>query len=633
MKTRLLALLLVLMMVVSMLASCDLLGIGGTGDGEGEGEGNQTCTNHVDKNPADGACDVCGADVSKKPTGDNVGDNGEELPAVTWKATADLLFQMTDNSNGDELSSGCKRFLSGESDDTGFVAQNAKDRNTDAYNYANVNVTYLYYENTSGFGWGSCITKMNLAATSDTEKGRPDMFTNFVYDMVSASLLGSFNNLYTDAVTSEGVKTGEKTNYFQFAKNGKYDTKYKDTGDGYMVEYMQSLTLSENKMYLVASDYFTDLVRAFFAVPVNIGLLESAIKPSSDANAYNYDADGDGAYEISDFYSLVTAGKWNYDNVKAFSAAVYQAPTDSADVLKDGRYGFALAAGGLGASGILYTTSVIVIERKVVEKEDLSDPTNPVTYQDYTFWYPEESAPLEGFVENLNSLFSSTGVVAINKSADHSGPINTTSQSSAEVVVRNAFAEGKVLFGGIVCVGSLEDTIYGGMLENGEGFGVVPGPLYRTNYTDDKGATQVDKYLTQIHNIGKVGAIGIKTKYFAQCSAFLNYQSLNSADILDDYYNFTLKTDAVADEGGAEMLDYIRENVRSSFDKAFEDAIARQAQMSGNKDLNQHKWHNMILDKCFNLTRDEMHSQYATWMDAKAAALEALELSYAGLPA
>ena len=630
MKTRLLALLLVLIMVVSMLASCDLLGLGGTTEEEEE---KKECTAHVDKNPADGLCDACGADVSRKPTGDNVGDNGEELPTVTWKATADLIFQMTDNSNNDELSSGCRRFLSGESDDTSFVAQNAKDRNTDAYNYANVNVSYLYYDNTKAYGWGSCITQMFNAATSDTEKGRPDMFSNFVYDMVSASLLSSFNNLYTNSVSSENVKAGEKTNYFQFAKNGKYDTNYVDTGDGYMVEYMQSLTLSENKMYLVASDYFTDLVRAFFAVPVNIGLLESAIEPSTDANDYNYDADKDGKYEISDFYALVTAGKWNYDAVKAFSDAVYKAPTDEKDVLKDGTYGFAIGAGGLGASGLLYTTSVIVIERKVETKQDLSDPTNPITYQDYTFWYPEESAPLEEFVGNLDKLFKSTGVVCINKDADRIGKINTTATTSAEVVVRNAFKEGRVLFGGIVCIGSLEDSVYGGMLDEGAGFGVVPVPLYRTNYTDANGATKVDKYLTQIHNIGKVGAIGVKTKYFAQCSAFLNYQSLNSADILDDYYDFTLKTDAVGDEGGAEMLDYIRENVRSSFDKAFEDAVARQAMQSGNKDLNNHKWHNMILANCFELSRDDMHEQYKTWKDAKAAALVALEESYQALPA
>ncbi len=595
-----------MVMVVSMLVAC------GEPDVEPCGPGK-----HTDKTPRDNVCDVCGERVERKPV--TVG--GIELPSVTWDETK-LLFQMTHNSNREELSSGCEKYLAGESNEAGSIYTNVKERNRAAKDYAGVDVEYMYYEDTETYTWGKSITKMEESAKLTSEKGRPDMFCNFVYDMVYASLIGSFNNLYNDKISSEGVESGQLANYFQFAKNGAYDATYVDTGSGYMIEYMQSLTLSEHKMYLVASDYFIDLVRAFFVVPVNIELLNQ-IPASDDENAFNYDYNESGSYDIEDFYTLVDEQKWNYDAVKGFSKQI-ASPVDNAKDKLDGVWGFALAEGGLGASGILYTTSIVVIER---ENITLTDPVTKIPYQDYTFWYPDASEPLEEFCENLSSLFSPSteGVVSVSGS---------TYGQSAEQAVRNRFSENFILFGGIICVGSLEEQEYKNMTGEGKsGFGVAPVPLYRTNYIDENTQqTKVDRYLTQIHNIGRVGAIAVKSNKFAQCTAFLNYQSLHSTDILNDYYNWTLKSDIAGDvAGNADMLDYIRENVRSSFDKAFEDAIGRHY-LGSDSTYNQDKWHNMILDAHYLLSRADMHSAYDGIKDKKAGALKSLEEGYSGLP-
>ncbi len=538
----------------------------------------------------------------------------DELPGDHWDRTS-LIFQMTDNSKKGELSSGCKRYLSGESGEIGGIYASVKSRNDDAEEYANVDVEYLYFPDTSGYDWGQTITEMEELATSATEKGRPDMFCNFVYDMVSASLLGSFANLYSDQMHSVGVKETERNNYFAFAKNGRYDATYVDTDDGYMIEYMQSLTLSEHKMYLLASDYFIDIVRALFVVPVNIELLEK-IEPSSDPTAYNYDADGDAKYEISDFYALVYNHGWSYDAVKAFSNDI-ESGTGGADIL-DGIHGFAVAVDEIGASGLLYTTSVQIINRKV---ETFIDPDTGLLYQDYTFWYPEGAEALEAFCENLTALFSSEGVTAVR------GSIYGESDALA---VRNRFAQNKVLFGGISLVGHLEDSDYKAMA----GYGIAPVPLYRANYIDpETNALKVDNYLAQVHNVGRVGAIAVKTGKYAQCSAFLDYQSLNSADILDEYFDLILESDTGNTvEGNIEMLGYLRENIRSSFDKAFEDAIGRFYLASGDKTYNSEKWHNMILTADFKLSRMDMFINYSQVMQKKAAALVALEISYSALP-
>lgn len=632
MKTKLLALLLVLTLAVTMLASCF-----GTKD---------PCDLCVDADN-DGKCDVCGGDVEPAPgpapgpaptPGPGTTTEEYNLPPVTWGETT-IRYELSLDDNGNELSSKSKDYLSGESDGQSSVEIAARTRNGKAYTQAKVNVAYGYLEDGTA-GWGASITNINAKANLETEENRPDIFCNFVYDMVSASLNKSFKNLYNNKYASAGVKENETKNYFSFAKDGKYDTTYKDTGKGYMVEYMQSLTLSETKMYLLASDYFTDLVRAFFAVPVNVALMEGGFTQASKTpGSYNYDYNNNNKYDMYDFYELVKAGGWTYDAVKSFSKDVFiEGPAANIlDQNSTGRYGWVVAAGGLGASGLLYTTSVTVINRVVTTQPTLDPDDGDATEQIYEYWYPDDAAPLNDFATALNSLFTSQGVACLDKE------VNSQAATSEEEEVRRAFSANQVLFGGIVCVGSLEDNVYGDMSKNGgRGFGVVPVPLFRTSHVEytynmdhtvKEEKTVNDTYLTQIHNIGRIAGIAVKSNKFAQCSAFLNYQSLNSYDILNDYYNLTLKTDAAgAVEGNAEMLDYIRANVRSSFDKAFEDAIARHHQQAGDTATNKNKWHNIILDANFVMQPGAMKNSYDSLIGTKGENLEKLAQSYGNLP-
>lgn len=637
MKTKLLAFLLALVMVVLALASC-----GPTDPAD------DTCPPHVDDD-SDGICDKCLEKVpGNKPVTPGGSGNNEDyvLPEITWSNSkpVELLFSMTDNSNREELSSGCRRYLSGErltTDGSSSIFDSVDERNGDAEDYANVHLTYTYYADTTDWVWGKCLSNelggIFQKATQPDELGRPDMFVNFVYDMVSASLLGSFNNLYTNKVASSGVNSADLQNYFAFAKDGAYNIDYKDTYEdghvvGYMVDYMQSLTLSEKKMYLVASDYFIDLVRAFFAVPVNVNMIET-MTASEDPDSYFYDYVDDDIYTIADFYALVNDGRWTYDAVKAFSEKMYSAPTDSGEVLS-GKWGFALASGGLGSSGILYTTSITIIQREVEEVViGYDEQDNAIMGQEYHFYYPDNFNKLNEFVGELGSLFGSTGVTYVENRKQMSG-VNSVYNDTPENAVRDYFVAGNNIgFGGIICVGSLEGEKYASMADKG-GFGIVPVPLYQeTRYDEELGTEVPERYLTQIHNVGRVGAIGIMTTKFAQCTAFLNYQSLNSTDILNNYYKWTLCGDVAGGVPGTdEMLRYIRDNVRSSFDKAFEDAVARQASISNPSDpLSENKWHNIIATHNYSVEVSAMNQYYESFIGLKIEALAKLETSYEGL--
>ena len=235
---------------------------------------------------------------------------------------------------------------------------------------------------------------------------------------------------------------------------------------------------------------------------------------------------------------------------------------------------------------------------------------------------------LINFCDNLNALFQKKGVIAVS-SGDTYGFGKTDLQA-----IRARFASGNVLFGGVICLGSLEYDEYKAMNgQGGSGYGIVPVPLYRTNYVDAAtGETKVDRYLTQIHNIGRIGAISYTTEKFAQCTAYLNYQSTHSTEILNEYYDYKLQYDVVGTgvKGNVEMLKYIRYNVRSSFDKAFEDALGKFYSATDDQAMAQ-QWHTMIKNAKYQLT--DMAGYYDSLTPQKAWRLYNLENSiYPTLP-
>ncbi len=565
MKKKIVCLLLAMMMLVgciSVLSSCK--------DPETD------CTNHVDEN-GDNKCDVCDEDMTTAANhrhsdgnGDNkcdvcgkdMGGSDEEQLLYPWENTT-ISFKMTKNTNSDELSACCERYLAGEWEESKFDDLDIliSERNTEAEIETKVTVLYSYYDNVygdDGYQWGNARHHINREIGSGATD-IPDMYCNFVYDMVAASLNSNFANLFstvrgTQFASYEGQEGyPEGGNYFAFVQDdyleeGEYWPEA-ENDQGYFYEYMRSTTLSNTKMYILASDYFTDMVRAFFVTPVNVKLLKD------HCASIIGDRDGNGTFDLNDFYAAVENNEWTYDLVARCSLAVYKSSNKtSAPSLYD-RIGFALPVEGLPASGIIYSTSITVIDRTV------NSETGDLEYS-----YPDENPDLVAMASALENLMNQAGVIAP-KSGDADVKEFGTN-NKAMLAVRSRFCEDMVLFGGIECVGALEETEYQD-LKNGNGFGVVPVPMYK----EYDPATDSTTYLTSIHNVGRPGAIAKTTKNFPQCTAFLNYQSTNSELILETFYETRLQYGTGGDRGTVKMLQFIRDNVRSAFDKTTEDAI------------------------------------------------------------
>ena len=446
--------------------------------------------------------------------------------------------------------------------------------------------------NTAEYNWGKVADVIMTETSSLDTEGLPDMYCDMVYDLVSASLQGCFANLY-------GTTRGNGNNYFPFSefKAAYYKGNFNEDkdGQGYMYEYMTTLTLSKNKMYLLASDYFTDLVRGFYIVPVNIKLLEEVgLSVTGDRVG-----GGDG-FTIDDFNDEVKDRKWTYSKAAAYSKAIYKDEANQGRQDLGDRLGWVISSeGGLSPSGIVYSTSCTIIERKLNTAID-----------DFEYSYPKNNEKLYALCEAISDLVKQEGVfVATGDSA--------TKQygSNAADAIANRFAEDKILFGGVIPLGGLENAQYQGMKDS-SGFGVVPVPLYSDEIDDE--------YLTQIHNVGRIGAISVKTQKFEQCSAFLHYQSTHSTDILDDYYEYKLQYDIVSGSTSTvEMLQYIRTHVRSAFDKTFEDAMGAFYSSSENR------WHDKLMRAKYDI---DMRQPYNDLYEQKQSDLNRLVQYFDGLP-
>ena len=551
------------------------------GDGICDDCGSEVVCKHEDAN-GDTACDYCDCYVAPQKA---------EIDFTSkWNKT-ELVMQLTKNTNGDELYAVSEKYLSGELDDGGDVSKAVRMRNTQAKTKTNVEITYHYYPNTDAYGWGATIALIE----KDVQQGgstAPDIYALFVYDMVGASLKGCFANLITTA--------SRPGNYFEF-NDVNYDATRNDLG--YMYEYMESLTLAPGKkMYVLSSDYFIDMVRAFFCIPVSIELMnnngESIVAKNAAGKLVHPggDRNDDGEFNIEDFYELVLNGEWTYDRIAAFATEVYKpASTNSgACQISDDVVGFAIDSGGLAASGLLYTTSVPIIQKNL-NATDLKDRYN----------YPSTNPEFVAFSLKAKELFGgeTKGVCVVNKDMNYK-----EYGAEGHLAIRKRFSENKVLFGDIILLGALEFQAYQNM-KQGDGFGVVPVPVYKDG----------DAYLTQVHNMGSCGAISIKTGEYSQCTAFLNYQSTNSEAVIENYYNYNVKYGlATESEGTVKMLEYLRENVRSSFDKAMEDAI-------GVFQPGAIKWH-QELSKANYAT--DISTTYNTYAGTKESQLDALAAAF-----
>lgn len=435
--------------------------------------------------------------------------------------------------NDAELEAGGKKYMQGPDAPSSDKVQNlVYQRNLEAKDILGLDEVQYYYINA---GWGN-IT----AVISDTEKNgsdKPDMYCDIIYDMVRCVIDGCFYNLKlltTDYTRTDGTIGG----YFDFE------------AEGYLADFMEGMTLSSDKMYLLGSEYFIDIIRGMMVMPVNIDMYHSKV--------------GD----IDQFYQDIIDGKWTWDYLMNVSKMVYNDKTNNGNSMDD-ILGLACeTGGGKAASGMVYSTDISIV--KTEKRNGL-----------YSFTYSSENKTLYDIFQKIAQVFKSEGIATCEE--------GNVSDQVAEI--RQVFAEGRMVFGGCVLMGAVEAETYQSMEQQ---FGLVPLPKL-AEFTDKKDADGnliPYEYNTLIHNVGRCGAISLSTPVPHAISAFIQYCSENSSAVINEYYNFAMKYKYTSDAGTAEMLDLIYDNIVSVREKALDDLIGAY-----NSDANSLKWHSLLLGK------------------------------------
>lgn len=320
-------------------------------------------------------------------------------------------------------------------------------------------------------------------------KDSPDIYNNDLNGLSWAMAEGCFWNVKNPG---EGVK-----NYFDFKKDGWYE------------EYIKCMTFDQEKLYIVAGDYFIDMIRMAWVVYVNHDILQA------NANALPQ-----WAKTVDDFYATVEAGYWDMDDMIEICAAVHS----------DG-----------GLMGITERNDPVV-----------GLTTHQVTHMVYpsssgiTLYYLDKANGYKACVISDIDMFQKLA----NKYTELTtakGVFMTAPQTIGIQDNTIHFTEGNVLFA-TQRLGEMESSALRDFQANK---GLVPIPKWNSNAQED--------YHTVIHNQVELAAILNTAKTFSASSALLQYLNENSKAVVNAYYEKGLKYKYNSDKNARAMMDLIRE--------------------------------------------------------------------------
>ena len=131
--------------------------------------------------------------------------------------------------------------------------------------------------------------------------------------------------------------------------------------------------------------------------------------------------------------------------------------------------------------------------------------------------------------------------------------------------------------------------------------GLVPFPKYDRN--------RQEEYHTMVHDQTELGAILVTTTSFARTSAFMQYANEQSADVITEYYEFSLKFKYNEDASIRSMIDLVYDSIDVPFGMQLGFMISANNTGAGWVGLGE------------GIAKETVASVYASEKDAYAAAL------------
>lgn len=312
-----------------------------------------------------------------------------------------------------------------------------------------------------------------------------DVVINDMYPLANLSIEGLFQNI-------------KDNKYIQFDKIYWYD------------DYMNDLTIGNEKMFLLAGDFFIDVIRNAHALYFNKTMLTNL------------------GENPDDLYQLVLDGKWTIDELLSYTKLGYKDLNGDAKIDNEDQFGYITVGTWGSAIPFMISADISFIER---DKDGI--PSIAMNN--------ERSVKL---LEKLNEFFWDSAS-------------NSTYQQ-AEIITR--FAAGQSLFVGFQRLGSID--AFRAMEDD---MGLLPYPKLD--------ATQ-SEYITSTHDITEVGAIPITcTKVDTVCAVLEQLCRETNDVVLPAYYETALKVKYVRDNVSAQMIDIIHDNISIAFPLAYNNKV------------------------------------------------------------
>ncbi len=565
---KLISVLLLLAMLVLALASCG-----------GSKGADATTAPAAGTEPGTGAPGTTAGETTAAATTED--PKWEEIAAkvgIIMEKDRTLRIELSKHSDAEKTSKNDKYVVGPDEitpGETPLIEQMVYERNKAAFDLLQVNVEeYIYWD----YDWSKQAEQIKTVVQGNASNA-PDLFVNMISDLNMATLNGVFKDV-------RSIPNA----YFDFEANG------------WMTDYMNSLSLTGDRSYVLAGDYFLDVLRAMGVIPVNITMMdENAVKLAS-AIIGEDDALGAGEELSARFFDYVEQGKWTWTTLQKLCEAIWVDENgDGQDSITDVLGIVTDNFGGLAHEMYIFSAS----GDDLFDVRPIEDETSKYNNKDWIYYSQDSTA--------LGKIFDAVAAVHTGK-----GSMITTGNFQANTAEkpgaayhRMKFAEGTMLTAGTVVLGALEDESFQQMTDI---FTVVPLP----KISEDK------QYNTVIHTIGDAGAINVNTnpRKARVLSAFLQYNCEHSAEIRREFLEIVMKyKTTVYNQGTDRMLDIIYDSVITGRDKMIEDCIGGNNRFA-------------IIMRSGNceVTSSDLASQYQAIITSKQTALDGIIRTWYTLP-
>ena len=510
-----------------------------------------------------------------------VDEKWEEIAdKVTIITERDRTLRIELSSHGDaEKTSKNDKFVVGPDEivpgETPFIEQLVYERNKAACDLLQVKIgEYVYWD----YGWDKQADPIKTVVQGNASDA-PDLFVNMICALNVANLNGVFKDTWS-------------------IPNGFFDFE----ADGWMTEYMNSLSLTGDRSYVLVGDYFLDVLRALGVIPVNITMMDKNAEKLAPVIIGENETLGEGEELSARFFDFVEQGKWTWDVLGKLCEAIWvDENNDGQDSILDVLGIVADCYGGLTSEMYIFSAS----EDDLFDVRPIEDESSQYNGKDWIY-YSQDSTALGKIFDAVAAVYSGKGSLATKAHYEANTP-----ESPGASYHRIKFAEGTLLTAGTVVLGALEDESFQQMEDL---FTVVPLP----KLSEDK------HYNTCIHTIGDAGAINVNVnpRKARVLSAFLQYCCEHSAEIRREFLEIVMKyKTTVYNQGTDRMLDIIYNSVITGRDKMIEDCVGTKARFF---------W-TMMAGMC-EVTSSELAARYQSDINSKQAGLDKILSTWYGLP-